>query len=70
MAVKNQQAVNRLYKIIGQREFTARSAVDALSVDGYRSIPHANALAYILKLDKRFVITKRTKEGMHFKKHV
>ena len=70
MINKNQRAVDRLYKIIGHREFTARSAVYTLAEDGYRYTPHANALANLLKIDERFVMTKRTHEGMHFKKYV
>ncbi len=68
--VKNQNAANRLYKIIGHREFTARMAVDILAAEGYRFTPHANAMAILLKRDSRFVKTKRTKQGTHYKKYV
>ena len=57
MANKNQRAVDRLYKIIGHREFTARSAVYTLAEDGYRYTPHANALANLLKIDALETLT-------------
>ena len=68
--VKNQSAANRLHKIIGHREFTARMAVDILAAEGYRFTPHANAMAILLKRDNRFIMTKRTDQGIHYKKCV
>lgn len=70
MGKRNQNAADRLYKIIGHREFTAKAAVEILAEDGYRFTPHANAMTNILKRDRRFVKTKKTSLGTCYKKYV
>jgi hypothetical protein len=67
---KNQMAADRLHKIIGHREFTARTAVEILAEDGFRWTPHANGMTNILKRDRRFVKTRKTSHGTCYKKYV
>ena len=67
---KNRAVANRLYKLIGHEEFTARSAVDLLAGNGDKFTPHVNSMAFLLRTDSRFIMTKQTKSGLHYKKRV
>ena len=68
MAKRNQGAVNKLFKIIGKKEFTARGAVEMLVNSGYKQTPNTVAMHFALRRDPRFSIVKETKGGTIFRK--
>jgi hypothetical protein len=68
MAKRNQGAVDKLFKIVGKGEFTARAAVEMLVDSGYKQAPNSVAMHFAIKRDPRFYIVKETKGGTIFRK--